>query len=334
MNGSSTVVANAIRTSNSVVACSRLAAFLGQHLGAEVLDSADVTLKRDRYQTLIIVNSPWGFCTEEHRARIRRILWQAKRVIWAQQEIDGGIGPRSFKSMGAWLDGESEAGVRPGRDGRRRLDLWTNIPLFVERGFISQSIYVSSRSAYVNWNVLHYAPENRPRDVDQRSKSNRLFYFGAFRPDRAARFEKYLRPDLYPVTVSTAVGRSVERFKTLLGDAVEVVPRSVGLIDQLARERAVVYIEDERTTETYNSPAARFYEALSARTCQLIDADAVANLERAGFSVSPAWVVRDAGDVARKLPFAHRFGEDQALRWSTPKIRREFNNQLRGALSK
>jgi hypothetical protein len=330
----STVIANATRVDGSVVACSLLARFLRLHLNCEVADSADASLRHQKYDNLILINSLWGFCTEEHRARVRDLLWKARRVIWAQQEIDGGIGPRSFKSMGAWLDGLGSANVRAGPDGRRRLDLWTNIPLFVERGYVSRSIYVSARSTYVNWNALHYAPELKPKLLPKASAPPRIFYFGAFRPDRASRFARYLTPELYDVVISTAVGRSVLRFKELLGPDVTIEPRAKSLIERLAFERATVYIEDERTAETYNSPAARFYEALSANVCQFIDHEAVPNLERAGFVIDPAWIVNDARDVARKLRYAATFANSQCTAWATTRIRRQFNSQLKEALSK
>lgn len=340
INRQSVVVANAIRVDNSIVACSLLARFLRDHLSCEVVDSASAPLRRAKYDTLIMVNSPWGFCEEAHRARVRDLLWSARRVVWAQQDYNSGIGPRSFKSMGAWLDGadtrlEAEAGKI--RGPQRRLDLWSILADYVERGWITKKILLSPRSTYVNWNALHYAPlTERSARVIKTGAAPRpsLFYFGAFRPDRAERFAAYLTPTRYPVTISTAVGRSVERFRELLGPDVAIEAREQNLVDRLAAEWATVYIEDERNLSLRHPPAARFYEALSARCCQLVDANAVTTLERSGFAVDAEWVVTGYADVARKLKHAQRFADDQQRAWAGSHIKRKFNSQLTEALSK
>lgn len=320
LNAKSAVIANAIRIDNSIVACSVIARFLRDYLSCEAVDSADVALRAQRYDTLIMINSPWGFCSEEHRARVRQILWSARRVVWVQNDYNSGIGPRSFKSMGAWLD-----------EGRA-LDLWTTIPDYVERGYVTKRIPLTERSTYVNWNALHY--EHRQRRLDYAPGPRRLFYFGAYRPERAERFAKYLKPDLYPVTISTAVGRSVERFRELLGPNVTIESREANLLTRLTNEWATVYIEDRRANEMYVSPAARFYEALSAGCCQLIDADAVPNLERAGFTVDARWVVHDARDIKAALPYALTIAADQRAAWARTRITKQFHYQLTEALSK
>lgn len=336
------VIANAIRVEGSIVACSLLARFLGTHLKAEVVDSARVALRHRAYPTLILVNSPWGFCDEAHRARVRELLWSARRVIWCQQDYNSGIGPRSLKSMGAWLDGAmsyegSNSPAPVWQDGRRRLDLWTILQDYLDAGQISASIFLSPRSAFVNWNALHYAPQlpiNRAYWQQTYRKKGELFYFGAFRPDRAGAFARYLKPTRYPVTISTAVGRSVERFRTLLGPKVVIEAREQNLVARLSSEWATVYIEDERNLTLRHPPAARFYEALAAGCCQFVDAAAVTTLERAGFEVDVRWIVSDSRDVELKLNLAEILAREQRRAWATARIRRQFNSQLKEALRK
>lgn len=330
------VIANAIRVERSVVACSLAARYLRDRFGCEVVDSADAPLRRSRYDTLVMMNSPWGFCDEAHRARVRELLWAARRVVWVQQDYNSGIGPRSFKSMGAWLDGEVKNGygARPSpnvpKDGVRRLELWSSIPAYVERGYITAHIQLAKRSRFVNWNVLHF-DRRRERDWSQYPRGQGVYYFGAFRPDRAARFARYLDTTSYRVEISTSVGKSAERFRALAPNAV-VVGREADISTRLSNATAVVVIQDERNDALYQPPAARFYEALSVGCCQLVDAACVPNFERAGFRVDPAWVVRSARDVRRALPCADMTARAQWEAWSTPRIWREFNQQMKGIL--
>lgn len=346
----SVVIANAIRIDNSIVACALIARFLREHLSCEVVDAADVPLKRSRYATLIMINSPWGFCSEEHRVRVRQLLWSARRVVWVQNDYNSGIGPRSFKSMGAWLDGEGDAGVKvkhwspnPLHEPAsyvRQLTLWTTIPAYVERGYVTAKIPLDERSAYVNWNALHYGTKQQMKPYAEPYRPhNTLFYFGAYRPERAERFAKYLMTDSYPVTISTAVGRSVERFTALSDESgtlehPTIEAREQNLVARLGTEWATIYIEDKRADELYVSPAGRFYEALSAGVAQFIDADAVPNLERAGFVVDPMWTVTTALEVKVKLRYAPTIARAQRRAWATPKINRRFAAQLQEALTR
>jgi hypothetical protein len=254
------LIVNAIRVERSIVACSLIARYLRDRLSCEVLDGSEVELKHSGYGTVILINSPWGFCEESHRARVRDLLWRASRVVWVQNDYNSGIGPRSFKTMGAWLDGADtlrEALTGKVRGPQRRLDLWTTIPEYVERGFVTTRIPLSKRSTYVNWNALHYVPLKKIHHTKMYRKKGELFYFGAFRPDRAERFKRYLTPTRYQVLISTAVGRSVERFRALLGPKVKIEAREQNLVPRLQGEWATVYIEDERADELYCSPAGR-----------------------------------------------------------------------------
>lgn len=332
----STVIANAIRVERSVVACSLAARFLARRFECEVVDSAHAVLRRSRYHTLIMINSPWGFCDEAHRARVRQLLWGARRIVWVQQDYNSGIGPRSFKSMGAWLDGGGapkgcEEERPPGRDGVRRLELWTSIPAYVERGHITPHIPLDpKRSRYVNWNALHYEGALR-RDWDAYPLGSGVYYFGAYRPDRGERFARYLSSAAYPVTISTALGKSAERFRAVAPRAT-IEPRAENLIARLGTVTATVVIQDVRNDGLYQPPAARFYEALSAGTCQLIDEACVPNFTRAGLAVDDRWVVTCARDVARLLPRAPELAQAQREAWATARIRKEITKQLEGIL--
>lgn len=321
------VICNAIRVERSIVACALIARFLRDRFGWEVVDSMDARLSyRARYETVIMVNSPWGFCDEAHRERVRSLAFSARRLIWIQNDYNTGIGPRSFKGMGAYLDG---GGV---------LELWTTIADYVERGYVTRGIPLGPRSTYVNWNALHYQPRPRVRRagfVDEPS----VFYFGAYRPERVAKFVDYLVPRRYEVTISTT-GRGPGKFENLLrprmprgGAALTFEDRATDLIERLAHAYATVYIEDRRATEIYVSPAARFYEALAAGTPQFIDRAAVPTLTRAGFRVDPAWVVDSGAELAEKLRDAPAIGAAQARAWRRRPIRAEFETQLRKAIS-
>lgn len=326
----STVVVNAIRVDRSIVACSRIARFLRAKFGFPVLDAADVRLTRKRFDDVIIVNSPWGFCDAAHRERVGSIIARAKRVTWIQNDYNGGIGPRSLKQL-------SQEWLNKGRP----IALWTTVPWFLEKWKENPKIPLDlARSGYVNWNALHYEPLPNPT----LNKRPAILYYGAFRPGRAERFERYFGTDSnFDLVVSTSKVYGARAFAPILDrrpGETELIGPLDRPIEALAGFAATIYLEDEFARNTYVSPAGRFYEALAARTVQLVDVGAASTLDCAGLEVDSKWIVDSADDVSAWLDKRSsgvelfNLAQEQRNVWARTDPRRAFSNQLKKVMSK
>jgi len=330
-----TLVINAIKVDRSIVACSRIARFLREKFGYAVLDSSSVSLQRGRYDNIILINSPWGFCDASHRERVGDLVAGARRVVWVQNDYNGGIGPRSLKQLShEWLN------------KGRPLAVWTTVPHFLEKWKGNEKIPLDAkRSAYVNWNALHYQPRRAapPSMANLQTRTRAILYYGAFRPGRAEKFETYFgRKSKFNLVVSTSKVYGAKAFRPLLGSRpghTELIDPLPDPIAALSTYAATVYLEDEFAREHYVSPAGRFYEALAARTVQLVDADAGSTLLRAGLTVPEKWIVRSAADVGRWLGAARSSADvyneavEQLNVWARVDPRKVFGNQLRKAMS-
>jgi hypothetical protein len=315
-----TVVVNAIRVDRSIVACSKIARYLRDAHGLEVVDRADAPIFQEPKRTVILINSPWGFCSDEHRGRVGMLIERAKRVVWAQNDYNSGIGPRSFREL-------TQRWFNKGR----AIDLWTTIPEYVERGSITPAIPLTDRSAYVNWNALHYEPRRGRAVPPIDARTPKLFYYGPWRPDRVERFERYL-PGLGRSLVVSTSKRCVPKFAALAPKA-DVVDLETDLLGTMATYAAALLIEDRASERKFCSLPARFYEALSVGTALLVDAASVENLERARVPVFNECVVRSARDVLRilKAPDRIAYIANQQLRTWCRNYHAELKLQLEGA---
>lgn len=322
----STVVVNAIRVDKSIVACSRIARFLRKKFGFAVVDSADVKLAMSRYDDVILINSPWGFCDAEHRERVGSIIAAARRVTWVQNDYNGGIGPRSLKQLShEWLN------------KGRPIGLWTTVPHFLEKWKTNAKIPLDQkRSGYVNWNALHYEPAKPVLE-----KRRALLYYGAFRPGRAAKFEAYLADSSFDLVLSTSKVYGARAFRPLLerrSGGTQMVGPLADPIGELSKYAATLYLEDEFALENFVSPAGRFYEGLAARTFQFVDVDAARTLSKAGYAVPTSWAVSDAravDDWLRKKTVNDFFNAavEQRNVWARTDPRAAFYRQLRKVMA-
>lgn len=71
-------------TSKSILASARITRFISSELGLEIMDVP--TTKADKYGTLIVVNSPFAFCSWRETAK--ELIQKADRVIWVQNDYD------------------------------------------------------------------------------------------------------------------------------------------------------------------------------------------------------------------------------------------------------
>jgi len=102
------------------LASARVARFIATELGLEIIDNAN---KADKYETLIVVNSPFAFCTWRETAK--ELIEKADRYIWVQNDyaIDNPL-------------------------KRKPDEIW--------------SIIVKEGTKYINWNSLMFKPNPKP----------------------------------------------------------------------------------------------------------------------------------------------------------------------------
>jgi len=103
-------------TNKTILASARITRFIASELGLEIIDNAN---KADKYETLIVVNSPFAFCTWRETAK--ELIEKAERIIWVQNDYDI---KNPFK--------------------RKPDEIWSTVE---QKG-----------AKYINWNVLTFNP--------------------------------------------------------------------------------------------------------------------------------------------------------------------------------
>lgn len=308
-----TLVVNAIPAkTTSIVASARMTRFVALQLRAEILDRPDSKLRRKRYRTVVIINSPWQFSAI--RERVTEYVDQAKRMIYV--ENDYAMAPTTLTAISRWMKNN------PGQ-----LDYWTTRLINAQK---------SPRSRYVNWNALFYVPATPTEEISWPArKKPRLFYYGALRKGRDPVFREYFGRDAgFDLVIASSLMYG-KRFKERFPHC-EVLKSVPNVVDWLQDGTFTIYVEDERATKEFYSLACRFYEAVSAGIFQLVDARAVDNFKKANIPLDPEWVVGNLNDVVRFLRKGRRHlinqRANQILAWRTPKHRGRFRSDLRKAI--
>jgi len=102
-----------------------------------------------------------------------------------------------------------------------------------------------------------------------------FIYWGSFRPGRIDKFDKYIKPKVYKTFVSTS-NRGHCKF---VNDYFNYIPRDKfkTMPDDLQDYAFTVYLHDEKAP--VQSPANRFYEAISAGLPIFFDAECLPEIE-------------------------------------------------------
>jgi hypothetical protein len=147
-----------------------------------------------------------------------------------------------------------------------------------------------------------------------------LFYYGAFRAQRVAAFDRYFTGPQVPVTISS----TSKKFEAYVGENVTLM----GGIDrgsfyyELGLHGLGLYIEDEKSHTEFHSPANRFYEMLSAGLPMVFQPECVEQLARACYMVERYVATPD------KLPaMLHKrrtIAAEQAAAWGGQDLRKKL----------
>lgn len=267
MNG---IVCHFTKVDKTSLASARIALYLARKFGLKVLDRPNPDLVRD-YDIAICVSSPSGFAPEELRQQVGEVCARAKHYVFAQNDYM----TSQAGQIGKWFD-------KLGKDRSKR-HVWANMPHVCKNPW----------DTYINWNMLTWSPQEL-----QEPAIDGLFYYGACRADRAIYFKKYFGGELpYRGVISTTT-RGASKFRETCPNAEYEGPFDDPV--SIARFTATLYIEDTRIHRYYNSPANRFYEALSVGTAMLFDKSCIGTFDKAGHDIRP-YVVHNKDDVVAAL---------------------------------
>lgn len=178
-----------------------------------------------------------------------------------------------------------------------------------------------SKSMFLNWNQLTYVEmDSVPWEEDA------LFYYGAFRKDREKKFQRFFDTEKFRVVVSATSVPAGKKFLEI-DPKIEIVQKSLNLMDDIQKYKASLYLQDKRNDTKYGCPANRFYECVSAGVPVLFEERSRMTMEKAGFSMRDDFFVGDSQDLALRLS-DDKFLEDLRLEQLTLFRKQNFRQKL------
>lgn len=287
----------------SSIASHKIALFLRDFLSLPMFDDVSNIKNASNYNRWIVINLPFSFCNfQQHYINLIKAN-PLLEIVWVQNDYT--IPNRSYKK---YL-----------KNHITQCSTWSNMPHYVK----------TPRDAYINWNMLTYHPRPAPNRSTQREG---VVYWGAFRKDRISSFKKFFSGNAYPLFISTASIASAKKFYKLHNadhkstSVLSVYPTFKSLIHTISNFQATIYMEDEWSTLHYNSPANRFYEALSAGLPMFFEEKSRGTFKEAGYDIDP-YIVKNQNDVLRLLNYSSAIAEKQYKTWNRDYIT-ELKSQI------
>ena len=149
----------------------------------------------------------------------------------------------------------------------------------------------------VNLNALCVNPkEIEPTDIQQK-----VLYYGSFRKGRISYFQKYFNNN--NMIVSSHKKNHQKFFDVDVNP--EFIPRVNWSKDGLANYKLSLYIEDEKTHNSYNYLANRFYEAINQGVVPLFDESCRGTLERSVYDIGDEYIIdstEELDDMVKSPP--------------------------------
>jgi hypothetical protein len=262
-------------TPKSTVASAHLSKFVADQSGGLLIDTKEMC-DDTSYDVLFFVNGRFLFC--DFRDECVTLVNNAKRVIWIQNDYRGLI-PSQLKHL------------------RGKVEMWTTCP---------------DNGTYINWNQLTYY--SYLRELPQpKKKIDGLFYWGSFRKGREKSFDKYFKDTNYTIHISTSSNGS-KGFLGMGEKNIKVYQPFESPASMLSF-KTTIYLEDDKSHIQFHSLANRFYEALSAGLCILVDEQSISAFEKSGLKIDPFWIVHGKEDVEKKLAYSDKIKTDQQKEW-------------------
>jgi hypothetical protein len=279
---------------NSTVASSKIAKFVGDTLGLPVIWGPEIS--KETWDVLLIVNGSTLYCN--CLPEIAEAVSKAGKVVWIQNDYT--LPPPAPVS-------NAESPFRKAfRDRKLVPDFWTTCPKNL----------VTPGSRYINWNCLTFQPDAKLADLE----TQRVFYYGAFRPNRELAFRKY-----FGIWGHVDVSSTSKKFLDLPNCTLRGAMTRDNFYPTLAQYSVGLYLQDKKSGQDYHSPANRFYEMLSVGLPMAFSRDCIKPFKTYGIDVAP-YIVESEGEAQMFL--LNRFGiaQEQAF-WV-----RDFRSELTTAV--
>lgn len=263
---------------NSTIASVRIARWLSDLLGVELLDGPQIGDKE--LDVLFIVNGSTLFC--KCLPQLAKAVSTAKQVVWIQNDYT--LPPPKAES-------DAQSPFRKAFAARNLTPhFWTTCDENADR---------TQGSELVNWNSLGYTTGLHKAPLS----SEAFFYYGAYRSHRVGAFNHIDRCLDNWVVSSTSK-------KFLSHPNAELVPPMprAAFFNTLKDYGLGIYAQDSKSTYKNHQPATRFYEMLSVGLPMVFTPDCVLTMRQYGYDVAP-YVLVDAG---LRTARAHIAAEQQA----------------------
>jgi len=255
--------------------------------------------------TLIYVNGPNAWNHKATHALMEAMI-KCRTLVFAENDY-AITRPRM---IGHANDDFGSAWWRRAKTGRPPAVFWSTV-----KSKAGQRVH--HPQSYVNWNMLTMSYDFKP--AERRTVRRDLLYYGSYRPNRRAAFERYLIGAEIPITIA-ARKKAADQFATLYDDQVpdnvtlvDAIPE-IGFLDELTKHGLGLYIEDERSHWEFHSPANRFYEMLSAGLPMVFQPEARKMLGEADLNVTK-YVVEDVASLTKAMRNRFKIAEEQQRQW-------------------
>lgn len=269
-----------------------IARFLSDVTGVEMTHGPDVVEGKAPLDVLFIMSGAASFCN--CREALAVAILDARHVVWVQDDYSCEPTP-----IGSAAESPYRKAFIMRQISEKPIHYWTTVRKNADR---------TPGSAYVPWNMLGYVPHRLPT----REPENALVYYGVWRRGRRRAFERYFSNPIARTVISTKPGNEFSReFPKCEFAPIQSRPELPGFLREF---RAGLYIEDEKSSGEFHSPARRFYEMLGAGVAMLFDQGTVPMLLQSEINVEP-YVVRNASEVATGLGWWKATRRDQAELW-------------------
>jgi hypothetical protein len=249
-------------SAGSTIASNRIAKYIALQTGfllVDTLEKANEAIKKEgAFGSVYVVNGMFGFC--EFRKQCVEICEAAGQLIWVGNDYQIKK-PTQLKHLN-FLDA-----CQYGKQG--------------------------DNTFLIDWNKLTH----KTGIAEKEPIVQGLFYYGAFRQNREAAFDRYFLSSAYEKTISTT-SKNETKFVSRY-PSVRVVKPLDNVIESAGNFAATIYIEDESREDGIRlTPANRFYECAAAKVFQLFDSNCVDSFN--GIDISD-YIVKSADDVLIKI---------------------------------
>lgn len=274
------------------IASNRIAHFLAKTVNAPLI--WDESIDNGKLDVLFLINGSFQFC--KCLAAISSAILKADRIVWIQNDYNI-LPPKSVSNAESNF---RKAFVTRRLKGKPDMIFWSTVR--------------ATADEYINWNSLTYEPlPSNERAMLRKKASKDLLYYGAFRQNRAALFDRYFTDCPVPVTISSGADGFAKYASS--AQIIPAIPRAE-FYHVLASHGLGLYVEDKKSSIEFHSPANRFYEMLSAGLPMIFQPEAVQMMQVAGFDVTP-YVIHTLQDIARFMRKRDDIAHAQRAEWHT-----------------